>query len=71
MQEMASSNMDIRSTSTITGAKKIKGGVEISFGIDDATGQMLMMEMATNNVEHYVVMYVVNKKQFDELKSQG
>lgn len=69
MQEMASQNMDIRCSASLIEVKKVKGGASISFGIDDATGQMLMREFAANNVEHYCIMYVVNKEQFDKLKN--
>jgi hypothetical protein len=70
MQEMGGKNMDIRMTGTVIGAQQVKAGGHITFGVDSATFQIIINQMATGETTHYVAMYVVNKEQFDKIKQQ-
>lgn len=67
MSLMVKNNMDIRMSGNIVGAQKVKAGGHITMGIDSQTFHEISMEMAANDHKHYVVLYVINKEQFDKL----
>jgi len=69
LQEMSEKNLDIRCTTTVTNIKAVKQGAIITFGIDGATGQQLMVDAAVGSNEFICVCYVVNRKQFLEIKN--
>lgn len=68
LQEMSQQDMDIKSSCNLVGGRKVKQGAILEIGVDYSTFQQLALQMATNNVTHYVVTYIVNKEQFDKLK---
>ncbi len=59
---MVNSNMDIRSSTNLYEAQSVKGGGHITMGVDSKT----LMDVATKD-DYYVILYVVNKEQFDKL----
>jgi len=70
LQEMSQQDMDIKSSCNLVGGRKVKQGAILEIGVDNSTFQQLALQMATNNVTHYVVTYIVNKEQFDKLKGE-
>jgi len=68
MSEMAKKDMDISLSTNVISADKVKQGGKITFGVDHDSFNKIISQMATGNTTHYVAMYVINKKQFDELK---
>lgn len=70
MDKMATKNMDIRMTGTIVKAQKVKAGGHVTFGVDADTLGVIMNQLATGENTHYIAMYVINKKQFQTIKSE-
>lgn len=68
MSEMAKNGQDIRMTSNVLSADKIKLGGKVTFGVDADTFNVIIRQMATGDTTHYVAVYVINKDQFDALK---
>lgn len=67
MSVMAKGNMDIRLTTNVLAADKVKQGGKITFGVDADTFNKIINQMATGEVTHYTALYVINKEQFDKL----
>lgn len=65
MQEMSSKNKDIRMSGTIVETRTVKQGGIISIGVDAKTLQDVSL-----TEDYYVVLYVLNKKQFNEIKDE-
>lgn len=65
LQEMASDNKDIRASSTLVETKRVKQGGLVTIGVDTKTVTDLSL-----TDDYLAVLYVVNKKQFNELKNQ-
>lgn len=71
MNQMVKDNLDIRCTTTLTGAKTVKQGGEISFGVDKKTLQDLAMPLAIGVEEkYYTICYVINVEQFEKIKKE-
>ena len=68
--QMASNSMDIRSATALVNIQKVKAGGHITIGVDGATAQMLMVDSMKNEPEYITVLYVVNKKQFFDIKNK-
>lgn len=69
LQEMANANLDISSTTTLVEAKKVKQGGHLTFGVDGNSLQKIIG--ASLGGEPYVcVCYIVNQKQFFDLKNK-
>lgn len=60
---MSRENQDIRMSGTVVEAKSCKQGGLITIGVDAQT----LQDIALGN-DYHVVLYVVNKKQFNEAK---
>lgn len=65
MHEMAQANKDIRLSTTFVELKKVKQGALISFGVDEK----VMNDVLFHQEEYYLVAYIINKKDFDEIKN--
>lgn len=70
MSVMAKNNQDIRMTSAVLSANKVKQGGHITVGVDHDTFQLIANQMFTGNKTHYVALYVINKEQFDALEKE-
>lgn len=69
LQEMASADLDISSSATLVEAKTVKAGGHLTFGIDAGSVQKVIG--SSLGKEKYVcVCYVINAKQFFELKNK-
>lgn len=69
LQEMASADLDISSSSTLVEAKNVKAGGHLTFGIDAASTHKVIA--SSFGGEKYVcVCYVINAKQFFDLKNK-
>jgi len=68
MSRMANENMDIRMSGTLVKATTVKLGGHITMGVDKDTLNTIYMS-ALGSDTHYVVLYVINKEQFDKIKN--
>ena len=71
MKRMVDEDKDIRATTTLTEMKKVKKGGKMTFGIDDKTYHDISKAFALNTGEYYVIAYIVNAKEFEEIKKQN
>ena len=71
MKRMVDENKDICATTTFTDAKKVKQGGKITFGVDDKTFHNVTRSFGLGTREYYVIAYVVNRKEFEEIKALG
>jgi len=62
MNLMCQKNMDIKCSNNMVEARTAAGGGHVTMGVDKGT----IVDICTSD-DYYVVMYIVNKKQFDEL----
>lgn len=69
--QMAANNMDILSSTNLVNIQKVKAGGHVTIGVDGATAQMLMVDALKEEHEYISVLYVVNKKQFFDIKNAG
>lgn len=67
MNEMAKSNMDIKSTTHIMGTAICRGGAKLTMGYDKETHHVVANSVF-GDPTHYVIAYVINREQFDKLK---
>jgi len=65
---MSKEGKDIRMTSNVLAADKVKKGGKITFGVDADTFNVIINQMATGERTHYVAMYVINKEEFESIK---
>lgn len=65
MQEMSDKNLDIRMSSALIIVQSVKQGGLITMGVDDKT----LRDVAINTENYYIALYVVDKKQFDQIKN--
>lgn len=71
MNEMAKQNLDIAMFPDLIKADKAKGGGHITFGVPAAPFTTIVNQMFTGNATHYVVVYVINKEQFNQIKDNA
>jgi hypothetical protein len=65
---MADRGQDIRLSNTVVECKAVKAGSLLTFGIDDATGQMLRKQMfGVKANTHIVVCLVLDAAQLDTI----
>lgn len=69
MQIMSQENKDICMCPDMIEAKTIKGGGKIVMGVPhEALMKVCGSILGTSSEEYHVLLYIVNKKQFDEIK---
>ena len=66
LHEMAEQEMDIRASPHFVSAKLAKGGGHITMGVEAKT----IHDLALGNGDYLVILYVVDREQFQKLKSQ-
>lgn len=69
LHEMANNDMDVRSSSTIVEAKTVKQGGILSFGVD-ADSVHRIINSSLDGEQYVAVCYIINAKQFFELKNK-
>ena len=66
MSKMAKEGKDIMCATTMVEAKKAKGGGHVTMGVPEH----ILIDIVLNPKKYLVVMYVVNREQFNEIKKQ-
>jgi len=69
MQQMVREKKDITTTIDFTGGKFNKKGCEITLGVDIDTYHKISKSFGLGKNDYYVVAYVINRKEFDEIQN--
>ena len=70
LHEMQQKNLDIKSTTSLVEMKMVKQGGLITMGIDRNTYHDVSKSFALGKGDYYVITYIINAKQFNELKNE-
>ena len=71
MDIMAGKNMGIKMSGAVLGFNSTKKKSTVTIEIDYDTAQMLASEIVENERKHYIVLYIINKEQFDQIKNEN
>lgn len=69
MDKMASENMDISMCPDLISADKAKQGGKLTFGVPSEAFYKVINSMAGSGEKYYVVVYIINQKQFEQIKN--
>lgn len=69
LNEMSKRDMDIKMTSNLIAADKIKQGGKITFGVDGETFNDIAFGMLNDNPKYFCAMYIINIEQFNQIKN--
>lgn len=71
LHQMMKENKSIKVTTELTEIKMVKKGGKMTFGIDAETYHDISKSYALGKGTHYVVAYIIDKKEFDKIKDQN
>lgn len=67
MNHMVKNNMKIKASTTLVEMKMVKAGGHVTMGVDSNTYHELSKSFGLGKNDTYVIMYVIDKEQFDKL----
>lgn len=70
MNQMVKKDLDIRAFPTLVETKSVKQGGLFTMGVDKGTHEEITTNALLGKDSHYVILYAINKKQFDEIRKQ-
>jgi hypothetical protein len=70
LNQMSKRGLDIKAATDVTGMNKDKRGGIIKVGVDAATFQQVALSYANGDGQYGCILYIVNMKQFNEIKSK-
>lgn len=68
MSKMAKDNMDISASPEILNLQRNKKGGKVTVGVANPQFDYLINQAATGIITHYHLLFIINKKQFDQLR---
>lgn len=66
LSQMANNNQNIRMSTSLVRADKVKAGGHITMGIDGET----LMELVLHPEKYMVALYVIDREQFNAIKDE-
>jgi hypothetical protein len=72
MHEMSKNNMDIACAIETTNFQRHpkRGGGTVTIGVASPHFDHLINQAASGEITHHAILYIVNKKQYDEIKNK-
>lgn len=73
INEMVEKNMDVAAAVDMTNFQRQpkKNGGTVTIGVASPHFDHLINQAATGEITHLAVLYIVNKKQFEEIKNES